>query len=46
MRTAEASAGAKLGRDEGIKKFSCKGVSQKTERDELGEIQESTFRVT
>ena len=28
------------------KKFSSKGVSRRTERDELGKIQESTFRVT
>ena len=34
------------GKEEGVKKFSCKGVSQKTEQNELGEIQKCTFRVT
>ena len=37
---------ADSGKDEGVKKFSCKGVSQKTEQNELGEIQKCTFRVT
>ena len=37
---------ADSGKDEGVKKFSCKGVSRRQKKNELGKIQESTFRVT
>ena len=37
---------AKLGKDEGVKKFSCKGVSRRQNKMNWGEIQKCTFRFT